>query len=52
MAAGTAPVALAALGAELMGRKPEEIGSIVSGQRAGLGTMNYRSLSLREIAVS
>jgi len=52
VAAGVDTVALDALGAELLGRKPTEIDSIVRGQRAGLGTMNYRSLALREIAVS
>jgi len=52
VAAGVDTVALDALGAELLGRKPTDIDSIVRGQRAGLGTMNYRSLALREIAVS
>jgi uncharacterized protein (DUF362 family) len=52
VAAGVDIVALDALGAELLGRKPKEIGSIVKGQAAGLGTMDYRSLALREIAVS
>ena len=52
VAAGTDIVALDALGAEILGRKPQDIGTIVKGQEAGLGTMNYRSLALREIAVS
>jgi uncharacterized protein (DUF362 family) len=52
VAAGVDIVALDAFGAELMGKKPEEISSIVQGQKEGLGTMNYRSLALREIAVS
>ena len=51
VAAGMDPVALDAFGADLMGRKPEDIGSIVKGNEAGLGTMDYRSLA-REIAVS
>ncbi|HUT93194.1 MAG TPA: DUF362 domain-containing protein [Thermoguttaceae bacterium] len=51
IAAGVDPVALDAFGAELMGRKPSEIGSVVKGNEAGLGTMDYRSLA-REIAVS
>ena len=51
VAAGVDIVALDAFGAELLGRKPTEIGSIVKGQEAGLGTMDYRSLALREIAV-
>jgi uncharacterized protein (DUF362 family) len=52
VAAGTDPVALDAFAAELMGRKPSEIGSIVEGSEAGLGKMDYRSLAPREIAVS
>ena len=52
VAAGTDIVALDALGAELMGKKPSEIGSVVKGQEVGLGKMDYRSLSLREFAVS
>ena len=52
VAAGMDPVALDAFAAELMGRKPQDIGSIVKGDEAELGTMDYRSLSLREIAVS
>ena len=52
VAAGMDPVALDAFGAELMGRKPEDVGSIVKGDEAELGTMDYRSLALREIAVS
>ena len=52
VAAGTDIVALDALGAELMGKKPREIGTVVKGQQVGLGRMDYRSLSLREIAVS
>lgn len=52
VAAGTDIVALDAFGAELMGKRPEEIGTIVKGQEAGLGKMGYRSLALREISVS
>ncbi len=52
VAAGTDPVALDAFGADLMGRKPEEIGSVVKGNESGLGTMDYRALAPREIAVS
>lgn len=51
VAAGVDPVALDAFGAELMGRKPSEIGSVVKGSEAGLGTMDYGSMA-REIAVS
>ena len=43
---------MAAGSVRLLGRKPTEIGTIVKGQEAGLGTMDYRSLALREIAVS
>jgi uncharacterized protein (DUF362 family) len=52
VAAGTDIVALDALGAEIMDRKPEKIGSIVKAVQVGLGKMDYRSLALREIAVS
>jgi uncharacterized protein (DUF362 family) len=52
LAAGTDIVALDAWGAELIGKKPGEIGSIVHGQKVGLGKLDYRSLALREIAVS
>ncbi len=52
VAAGVDIVAMDALGAELLGRKPQEVPSIGKGQEAGLGTMDYRSLALREIGVS
>ncbi|NUQ64440.1 MAG: DUF362 domain-containing protein [Pirellulales bacterium] len=52
LAAGVDPVALDAWGAEVLGRKPEEIKSVVKGSEAGLGTMDYRLLSPKEIAVS
>jgi len=52
VAVGVDIVALDALGAELLGRKPEEIGSVVAGEQAGLGTKDYRSLAPKEIAVS
>ena len=52
VAAGVDIVALDALGAELLGRKPDEIGTVVKGQEAGLGKMDYRSLAPREISVS
>ncbi len=52
LAAGTDIVALDAWGAELMGLKPTAVGSIVAGQKAGLGTIDYRSLEPREIVVS
>jgi len=52
VAAGVDIVALDALGAELLGKKPQEIGTIVKGAQAGLGKMDYRSLRLREMTVS
>lgn len=52
LAAGTDIVALDAWGAELIGRKPQAIKSIVSGAKANLGTIDYRSLKPREITVS
>ena len=52
VAAGVDPVALDAFAAELMGRKLEDVGSIILGDKAGLGTKDYRSLSPREIDVT
>jgi len=52
VAAGVDIVALDALGAELLGRKPEEIGTISKGAEVGLGKIDYRSLALQEIDVS
>lgn len=52
VAAGTDIVALDAWGAEVLGRTPQDIPSIVAGEKAGLGTAKYRSLKLREAAVS
>ncbi len=52
VAAGVDMVALDAWGAELMDKKPQEIGSIVKGQEAGLGKIDYKTLSPREISVS
>jgi uncharacterized protein (DUF362 family) len=52
VAAGLDPVALDAFGAELMGRKLDDVGSIIKGAAAGLGTKDYRSLTPREIAVT
>jgi uncharacterized protein (DUF362 family) len=52
LAAGTDIVALDAWGAELVGKDPRQIGSVVHGQKVGLGTLDYRSLAPREIAVS
>jgi len=52
VAAGVDIVALDALGAELLGRKPAEMKTIVAGEKAGLGKIDYRSLALSEIAVT
>jgi uncharacterized protein (DUF362 family) len=52
IAAGTDIVALDAFGSELLGHKPEDIPSVVKGAQVGLGKMDYRSLALREKAVS
>ncbi len=52
VAAGVDIVAMDAFGAELLGRKPQDIGSIVKGAEAGLGKIDYRSLALRELSVS
>jgi uncharacterized protein (DUF362 family) len=52
VAAGVDIVALDALGAELLGKKAADFATIVKGEKAGLGKMNYRALNLRELAVS
>jgi uncharacterized protein (DUF362 family) len=52
VAAGVDLVALDALGAEILGREPADIPTIVKGQEVGLGKIDYRSLALAEIAVS
>jgi len=52
LAAGTDIVALDAWGAEVVGKKPADIPSIVKGHEYGLGKIDYRSLALRELAVS
>jgi uncharacterized protein (DUF362 family) len=52
LAAGVDIVALDAWGSEQLGHKPTDIESVVQGAQAGLGKIDYRSLALREIAVS
>lgn len=52
VAAGTDIVALDAFGAELLGHNPAKIGSVAKGAKEGLGTLDYRSLPLREMSVS
>ena len=51
LAAGTDIVALDAWGAEVMGKKPTAISSIVKGAAAGLGKIDYKAIA-KEIAVS
>ncbi len=52
LAAGVDIVALDAWGAEIVGQAPASIGTIAKGQEFGLGKIDYRSLALRELAVS
>lgn len=42
-------VAIDAFGAELLGLAPSEVGFIVEGEKAGLGTSDYRSLKLEDL---
>lgn len=51
VAAGVDIVALDALGAELIGRKVDEVGSVAAGEKAGLGKADYRALALEEITI-
>jgi uncharacterized protein (DUF362 family) len=52
VAAGVDLVALDALGAEILGKKPTDVPTIVKGQEVGLGKIDYRSLALKEVTVS
>jgi uncharacterized protein (DUF362 family) len=52
VAAGVDIVALDSFGAELMGKTGKDYATVVKGEEAGLGKMDYRSLALREISVS
>jgi len=49
--AGVDQVAVDALGATLLGYKPDSIGYIVQGNARGLGTINFNSLSPKQIEV-
>ena len=51
VAAGTDQVALDAFASTLLGHKPESIGHILEASKRGLGTIDYASLSPREIQV-
>jgi uncharacterized protein (DUF362 family) len=52
VAAGTDIVALDAWAAEVLGRNPDDISSVVCGHKAGLGTKDYRSLNPVEVSVA
>jgi len=49
IAVSTDEVALDAFGAGLLGLSPNDLGFIVEGMKAGLGTMNWRSLKTEEL---
>jgi len=49
--AGVDQVAVDALGATLLGYKPDSIGYIAQGNARGLGTINFNSLSPKQIEV-
>jgi uncharacterized protein (DUF362 family) len=52
VAAGVDIVALDAFGAEIMGKAPRDVASILKAEQVGLGKADYRSLVLREFSVS
>ncbi|HOJ67530.1 MAG TPA: DUF362 domain-containing protein [Candidatus Hydrogenedentes bacterium] len=52
VAAGTDIVALDAFGAELLGNKPELIGTIRVGAEYGLGVIDYKSLNPKEVTAA
>lgn len=52
VAAGTDLVALDALGAELLGNKPADLGTVTAGQERGLGVMDYHTLNLKDLEVA
>jgi uncharacterized protein (DUF362 family) len=51
VAAGTDIVALDAWGAEVLGKKPEDVGSVTAGAKAGLGKIDYKAIA-KEVPVS
>ena len=51
LVAGVDQVAVDALGATLLGYKPESIGYIAQGNARGLGAINFNSLSPKRIEV-
>ncbi|MBP9002503.1 MAG: DUF362 domain-containing protein, partial [Candidatus Hydrogenedentes bacterium] len=52
VAAGTDIVALDAFGSELLGNKPELIGTIRVGAEYGLGVIDYKSLNPKEVTAA
>jgi len=52
VAAGTDIVALDAFGAELFGHKPADIAFLVEADKRGLGKMDYRSLTPKELTIA
>ncbi len=48
--AGTDPVAVDACGAELLGKRPEDLPFLGAAEKAGAGTVDFRRLSPREVA--
>jgi len=52
VAAGVDIVALDAFGAEVMGKDPKAIKSVVKGEERGIGKINYRSLALKEFSIT
>jgi len=51
LVAGVDQVAVDAVGATLLGYKPASIGYIAEGDARGLGTLNFNSLSLKQVEV-
>jgi uncharacterized protein (DUF362 family) len=47
--AGTDPVAVDTLGAELLGKRPSDLPYLAMAEQAGAGTMDYRSLQLIDV---
>jgi len=52
VAAGVDVVALESLGAELLGKKPQDIATIAKAAQVGLGKIDYRSLALKEFSLT
>lgn len=52
VAAGIDIVALDALGAEMLGHKPEDVATVAAGEKAGLGKIDYKKLRLQELSLT